>query len=144
MDRLLERNEHGGIDRICHYQNKDNGKHCEEGCGWCTSRAKCNANIFEKLVQYEEIGFEPFVLKSIVESITHMVTEVCPHCESENTLIWDVATMGYKAHCPVCGEEMMLCDECIHAEDGKNENCNHCDWHLSDGGESRCFRCPQE
>ena len=40
------------------------------------------------------------------------VTEWCPHCESEITMTWDVQSMGYKAFCPVCGNRLMLCDEC--------------------------------
>lgn len=68
------------------------------------------------------------------------VTELCPHCESEVTLQWDVKDRGYKAYCPVCGKRLMLClacrgdgygcdydtetDECRWnpAEKGRNEN----------------------
>ena len=46
------------------------------------------------------------------------VTEVCPHCESEITMEWNVKTLGYKAYCPVCGNRLMLCDECQHGEPG--------------------------
>ena len=42
----------------------------------------------------------------------HEVTEVCPHCDSEITMIWDVAERGLKAFCPVCGNRLMLCSEC--------------------------------
>ena len=55
------------------------------------------------------------------------VTEWCPHCESEITMTWDVQSMGYKAFCPVCGERLMLCDECQHS--GPNgeytDRCNY-------------------
>lgn len=74
----------------------------------------------------------------------YSVTEVCPNCEREITMIWDIDDLGYKAFCPVCGEQMMLCDACIHSEDGLNENCNHCDWQEHDDGTSRCFRCGVE
>lgn len=47
------------------------------------------------------------------------VTEVCPNCESEVTMVWDVKQDGYKAFCPVCGGSLMLCDMCHHrGEDG--------------------------
>ena len=46
------------------------------------------------------------------------VAEVCPHCESEITMEWNVKTLGYKAYCPVCGNRLMLCDECQHGEPG--------------------------
>lgn len=47
---------------------------------------------------------------------TYLVTEVCPHCESEVEMRWNTDTMGYKAFCPVCGKRLMLCDECRHTE----------------------------
>ncbi len=46
---------------------------------------------------------------------TYIVTEVCPHCENEIEMRWDTDTRGYKAICPVCGETLMLCDECQHS-----------------------------
>jgi len=51
------------------------------------------------------------------------VTEMCGNCMRENTFIWDVKTEGYKTYCPSCGEPMMLCDACIHAEDNPTEGC---------------------
>lgn len=55
------------------------------------------------------------------------VTEVCPHCEEEITMIWDTETMGFHAFCPVCGERLMLCDECRHTvcQDGEPHNCDY-------------------
>lgn len=51
------------------------------------------------------------------------VTEQCPHCDEEVTIIWDVREYGYKAYCPVCGEKLMLCSEC---QSGKNPPiCNY-------------------
>ena len=55
------------------------------------------------------------------------VTEVCPHCESENTIVWNVDIEGYVAYCPRCGNKMMLCDECLHAEDNKAQKCDWCE-----------------
>lgn len=49
------------------------------------------------------------------------VTEVCPHCESENTLIWNEELDGYTAFCPHCGKKMMLCSICPERNTG-------CDW----------------
>ena len=62
---------------------------------------------------------------------TYIVTEFCSCCENEIEMFWDTDTRGYKAFCPVCGQAMMLCDECRHSEDFLD-----CDWY---GGE--CFRC---
>lgn len=55
---------------------------------------------------------------------TYTVTEVCPHCESEIEMRWDTDTQGFKAFCPVCGNRLMLCDECLHAEDNKGGGCD--------------------
>lgn len=44
------------------------------------------------------------------------VTEMCPSCEREVTLIWDTEKDGYKAYCPYCGEWLMLCSAC-HDDD---------------------------
>lgn len=67
------------------------------------------------------------------------VTEWCPHCECEITMSWDVTSRGYKAFCPVCGERLMLCDECQHRESqGKctgdcdfNHETNSCRFNLA-------------
>ena len=66
------------------------------------------------------------------------VTEVCPHCESEITMEWDVKTRGHKAVCPVCGNRLMLCDECQHGEPG-----HRCDYD-SDTDTCRFNRLPLE
>ncbi len=46
----------------------------------------------------------------------YIVTEVCPNCENEIEMRWSVEEFGYKAFCPVCGNRLMLCDECQHGE----------------------------
>lgn len=68
------------------------------------------------------------------------IVEPCPECSGE--AIWFTEKtpeeLGYKQRCPYCGNEMMLCDACYHADD----NPNHiCDW-LDDGyyTEGTCFR----
>lgn len=40
------------------------------------------------------------------------ITEVCPHCENEITMQWNVEELCYKAYCPVCGKRLMLCSAC--------------------------------
>ena len=59
------------------------------------------------------------------------VVEVCPECGAENVMMWDVEKEGYVAYCPHCGSKMMLCDECLHADDAKV-----CDWCACRG----CYR----
>jgi Zn ribbon nucleic-acid-binding protein len=63
--------------------------------------------------------------------------EMCPFCESENTYpMWDVNTKGYTVKCNHCGKEIMLCDECTHAEDNPLMSC---DWCKTECG-GKCFR----
>lgn len=49
--KLLKRTDFG-IDRVCHYQGKNK-------CYNCYDRAKCNADIFERLAQYEDTEMPP-------------------------------------------------------------------------------------
>lgn len=66
------------------------------------------------------------------------VTEVCPHCEEEISMTWNTDTDGFRAFCPHCGERLMLCDECLHQEDGRTGNCDYdsetdtCQYNLKD------------
>lgn len=67
---------------------------------------------------------------------TFIVTEMCPHCESEIQMHWNTDERGFKAFCPVCGKRLMLCDECRHTCDdecpggvcdynGQTDTCRH-------------------
>lgn len=57
------------------------------------------------------------------ETTSYEVVEVCPHCDAEVVMRWDVDEDGFKAFCPYCGKELMLCDECMHADDNPNMDC---------------------
>ena len=59
--------------------------------------------------------------------MTKEIVEVCPHCMSENVFVgWNVTLHGFVAKCWQCGNEIMLCDECLHADDNRKMRC---DWH---------------
>ena len=58
----------------------------------------------------------------------HLVTEVCPYCESEIEMRWSVKDLGYKATCPVCGNRLMLCDECRPRGPGREPVPGGCDY----------------
>ena len=61
------------------------------------------------------------------------IVEFCPHCETENEIRWDIETEGYEAFCPHCGKRIMICSECLRAEDNELQKC---DWF-----KEKCFRC---
>lgn len=44
-----------GIDRVCYYPKKMQNMTCYS----CCDRTKCNAKIFERLAEYEDIGLSP-------------------------------------------------------------------------------------
>lgn len=48
--------------------------------------------------------------------MSDMIVEYCPNCETEIEMRWSVEEFGYKAYCPVCGNRLMLCDECLHCD----------------------------
>ena len=57
------------------------------------------------------------------EERTYIVTEWCAYCKSEIEMRWNTDVDGYKAYCPVCGNRLMLCDECQHSDD--HPNCDY-------------------
>ena len=67
--------------------------------------------------------------------------ETCPYCDGPNLFQnYNAEEDGYIVRCQDCGEEMMLCDECRHAEDNPYMKC---DWHEEHKGDviySICFR----
>ena len=62
------------------------------------------------------------------------VTEYCSNCENEVTMNWDIKKQGYEAFCPVCGKRLMLCSECLDAEDNAHGMCDY------DSDTDSCFR----
>lgn len=108
--------------------------------------------IAEKLLAYFSKGFTADIAyggcdanKDIASYIQNFVrwmeretrteaVECCPKCGGENIFPnWDVESQGYEAVCHECGAEMMLCDECLHADDNP---AGRCDWSECGG----CFR----
>ena len=54
----------------------------------------------------------------------YMVIELCQNCDMEIEMVWDTKGLGYKAFCPVFGQRLMLCDECLHT-DGLPPTCDY-------------------
>lgn len=89
-------------------------------------------DIYEKwyvLVQWDQdkclVKDEQEAMRTIQQ---YEVVEICPECGAENIMTWDVEKDGYVAYCPHCGSKMMLCDECLHADDAPV-----CDWNPCKG-----------
>lgn len=80
-----------------------------------------------------ELANEDTEIRVCEKARNEEVTEVCPFCECEITVNWNPETRGYEIFCPNCGRKMLLCDACMHAEDG---GITICDW-TEKGG---CFR----
>ena len=82
---------------------------------------------------------------------TYIVTEMCPHCMNEIEMRWNTDTEGFKAFCPVCGKRLMLCDECLHAEDSIGcgydsfpDSCRHNPRTYRAGSKVRVIGLPEE
>ncbi len=70
-------------------------------------------------VNYYDSEITDMTAELIKDDRTYTVTEVCPNCMNEIEMTWDTDTRGFEAFCPVCGKRLMLCDECMHLEEGK-------------------------
>ena len=136
MERLTSREPRiSGMPGVCctHFEGGDCQAiqgHCADGCAW-------EEAAWERLATYEDTGLEPEEIKVLVplaQERTYIVTEMCPHCESEVEMRWDTDKLGFKAFCPVCGERLMLCDECRHTEEP-----SPCDYGVTGDG---CWRNP--
>lgn len=79
------------------------------------------------------------MIASEIKYVRPEVTELCTECDSEITLLWDTEKEGYKAYCPTCGAELMLCDACRHADDNPNGFCDF-RWIDEEKTEPVCFR----
>ena len=55
-------------------------------------------------------------------------SELCSFCQCETEFPWDTEQDGFKAHCPDCGNVLMLCDLCLHdpVTDEYIGGCDYC------------------
>ena len=51
--------------------------------------------------------------------MAEQIVEMCPNCETEVAVWWDIQKDGYQIFCPYCGKPMMLCSMCDRSP---------CDW----------------
>lgn len=112
-----------------------NGETCED-CPAKTDLAFCAADAITYLLdELSELEAKNMCLQGQVENANvarskwewlyhteadknrYLVTECCPHCDTESTLMWSVEEHGYEIYCPVCGKKIMLCSMCGHHND---------------------------
>ncbi len=43
-----------------------------------------------------------------------MIYELCPHCNTEISVLCDTASQGYLTRCPSCDRRLLLCSECVN------------------------------
>lgn len=53
------------------------------------------------------------------------VTELCPHCDREVTIMWNLVEDGLKAFCPYCGNRLMLCAYCPATDPESSDGCDY-------------------
>lgn len=95
------------VDLSKNFQMDETGDSSCDGCGSCKDGCSCSHD--------EEPEECP------------QVAELCPYCEHEVYLNWDVEEDGYQIFCPHCGNAIMLCSMC-DARDGAP-----CDWNEETG-----------
>jgi hypothetical protein len=78
----------------------------------------------DKLDDLQKVLTQQIHLVAMETSKPRTVTEMCPNCDREVTMEWDVSVDGYKATCPHCGGRLMLCDECRHPNGGFCDKCD--------------------
>ena len=78
----------------------------------------------DKLDAMQKVLTQQVHLIAMETSEPRTVTEMCPNCDREVTMEWDVSVDGYKATCPHCGGCLMLCDECRHPNGGFFDKCD--------------------
>lgn len=136
LEKALDENGHPATDHNVQALRQKCEHHSfyeymiEAGWGWIASAI----SIIE-----DEDGFDPDEgdKDEDGDDCEWGATEPCPHCEVENFYPkWDVEQQGYVAICQECGEEIFLCDACMHADDNPGHNC---DWQETACG-GACFR----
>lgn len=93
-----------------------------------TERIVLHADVLESFVDAGKKAEDVECAKD--DDRTYIVTELCPHCQNEVEMRWDTDHLGFKAFCPVCGNRLMLCDECRQAGgvcdyNGKTDTCKY-------------------
>ena len=86
-------------------------------------------DTFDELFSYRKIGTVQECKHAVDEATEEcpQIVELCPHCNHEISLNWDIETDGYQVFCPYCGKPVMLCSMC-DARDGAP-----CDWEEGKG-----------
>lgn len=87
--------------------------------------AKCKGQLLDEWID------------DLMETDYFEAVEICSNCIGESIYpMYDAKKDGYVVKCKHRGEEMLLCSECLNAEDNPTEMCDWCE--TETGG--KCFR----
>ena len=105
------------LDQLCLELSSEEGM-LKYLCNEMNGNAPLYYVYYGKMIGVEWTKGELEKVRSAIDHIDESseVTEMCPSCGHEVTIIWDTERDGYKAYCPVCGERLMLCSAC-HDDD---------------------------
>lgn len=110
----------------CGYDNEEQHKWIGQ---WICAECECDDFGDTWIYTLAETEKEHKMLLDILDDAQHeteTVTELCPECDREVTLVWNPRKQGFKAFCPHCGARLMLCDECQHRTGGGcTEDCDY-------------------
>lgn len=112
------------IDLLLHSLLAEESKGTCPSCGagarkvmWChTPEERDGQRSIKPKVKVKIRKVKAYKKPEIEESF---ISEVCPHCDEENTFIWDVTKDGMMAFCPHCGKPMLICSMCEDQRCGK-------------------------
>ena len=121
-----------GTWRLCTklaYQPSNSMMQCDYDVDWLMPYDEESGDVDDN-----EVSIYPYTnLKKVIDWLLECnaryleAVEMCPHCDNENVFAgWDVNIKGYIAICKHCGKEIMLCDECMNAEDNEGMSCDWC------------------
>lgn len=102
----------------------------DRGCVGCPFHGCGRESCEDYALTYPETAAEIMGLEVVnsdnvaTKSTEGTVKELCSVCDSEIEMVFDVEEYGFKAYCPVCGEVLMLCNECMR----RGLDCDRDNW----------------
>lgn len=91
------------------------------------SGLECHAENILNLLQSLEAAAEKDLGISLTGELfeTKEVNDLCPYCECEVDMKWNVREQGLYAICPYCHNKFMLCNYCPATDPDSSETCDY-------------------